>query len=809
LALCASGRAAQADTPLRRATAAGDYLHPLSSIANLELGRLAVVRGDYDMALKFFEEASYTAVYYPDPTVLEEAFRYGAVTHMMANRKGFFPPLANAIRWAKANRLRQLEASLLVLAAENSVVLGQTAEAAKRVEEARVAIGRRKMAAGRMGARENFAAAMVFFQQKKIAEGEAALTAAMNYMRQGSLWLYHLGLADSFYLTAGAGPSTSRVALDLFQSLLRDPQPGDWVADPMESLAVLTTPHPLPFEHWFNVAVVRKDYEGALEVADRARRHRFFSSLALGGRLESLRWVLEGPSELLDQQAQLQRQDLLTRYPAYEQLRVQAEAMRVKLAAMPLAASEKDPEAPKKQTQTIAQFTALAQTREAILREMAVRREPANMVFPPVRKTADILKSMPKGHAVLVFFSTSQAMYGFLLNSDRQEFWKVAASPTVLGRQTVALLREMGNYQQNHEVTLKDLSDTKWKQTAQELLSTLKKGSQPESWKKFDELVIVPDGVLWYVPFEALQVEGDGGLHPLISRSRIRYAPTASLATAVVDRPQKPQARTGVVVRRLYPRQDDGVAQAAFTQLAEAVPGCAALRSPLPGPSSVFAVLMDRLIVLDDLTSPSDQGPYGWSPLPLDRGKTGGSLSEWMTLPGGHPAEIILPGFHTVAEEGLKRVNRAAPGNEVFLSVCGLMASGARTILLSRWRTGGQTSFDLVREFAQELPHTTAADAWQRAVLVVAGSRLNLDAEPRVKRTTADEAPRANHPFFWSGYLLVDSGRPSAKPEAAPVPPVLNEKKPEAAPAPPVFNEKKPEAAPAPPVLKDNKEEKP
>ena len=46
------------------------------------------------------------------------------------------------------------------------------------------------------------------------------------------------------------------------------------------------------------------------------------------------------------------------------------------------------------------------------------------------------------------------------------------------------------------------------------------------------------------------------------------------------------------------------------------------------------------------------------------------------------------------------------PGNEVFLSVCGLMANGARTMLLSRWRTGGQTSFDLVREFIQELADT-------------------------------------------------------------------------------------------------------
>ena len=57
----------------------------------------------------------------------------------------------------------------------------------------------------------------------------------------------------------------------------------------------------------------------------------------------------------------------------------------------------------------------------------------------------------------------------------------------------------------------------------------------------------------------------------------------------------------------------------------------------------------------------------------------------------------------------------SADGSDLFLSIMGLMSSGVRTVLISRWRTGGQTSYDLVREFAQELPHTTPVDAWQRA----------------------------------------------------------------------------------------------
>jgi hypothetical protein len=87
-----------------------------------------------------------------------------------------------------------------------------------------------------------------------------------------------------------------------------------------------------------------------------------------------------------------------------------------------------------------------------------------------------------------------------------------------------------------------------------------------------------------------------------------------------------------------------------------------------------------------------------------------------------------------------------------------MLSTGARTLLISRWRTGGQSSLDLVREFAQELPHTSPSDAWQRAVLLLMEGRLNAAAEPRIKRTVGEQPIRGDHPFFWSGYMLVDSG---------------------------------------------------
>jgi hypothetical protein len=296
-------------------------------------------------------------------------------------------------------------------------------------------------------------------------------------------------------------------------------------------------------------------------------------------------------------------------------------------------------------------------------------------------------------------------------------------------------------------------------------------------------LVIVPDGALWYLPFDALQVKADRQLQSLISLHRIRYAPTLSLIS-YPGAGRSPLAETAVVLGKLYPHDDEKVARAAFDQLAAVVPGAVAIRTPPPAPSSIYSTLFQRLIVLDDMP-PLEQDAYGWSPAPIDRGKPGGTLRDWLALPWGGPDVIVLPGFHTAAEDSpkrddsSKRTHRGLPGNDLFLSVCGLMANGARTVLLSRWRTGGQTSFDLVREFVQELPRTSPADAWQRAVLLVSDSRLNLDAEPRVKHTSADETFKGDHPFFWAGYMLVDCGATPPKAEPKPDKPASEIKKPD------------------------------
>jgi tetratricopeptide (TPR) repeat protein len=758
LAMVSGGRLTEGMATLNRGIlAAGQFDHQLTATALFALGRLHLNSGKFEEALHLFHEASISAVYYPDYGLVEESIRYGMIAHLAANRKGPYPPLLTAAQWAKREDVRQMSASVLVCHAEHLGILGQTGPAATLLDEAQAMIGRRDMGAGSLGARLSYVRAVLAFQQRRTAQGDEALAAAMTYMRHGSLWLYQTRQVDRCFLSGQIttrGPITARAAMELYGELLRDPQAIDWVVRPMESLAVLMVPHRESWEHWFLVALERKEHETALEIADRARRHRFFSSLAYGGRLESLRWILEAPERDLPQVALLERQNLLAQYPAYQQLSQQVRKLRGELEAMPLVVE--DQAAAQKQRDAFQQLGTLSVQQEAILREMALRREPAEAVFPPVRSIKEIQAGLPDGQVLLAFFQARGELYGFLLNRERYAYWRVKSSANLV-RGITTLLREMGNYEGNRELTLKELADTSWKQTAKQVLDGLLEGSDADFSTKFPELVIVPDGVLWYLPFDALQVKVSEQLRPLISRFRIRYVPTASLAVPSSSL-SSTNATTAVVLGKLHPRDDGAVAQAAFKELTEVLPRSVAIaKSPLPAPSALYASVMRRLIVLDDL-NPAEQEVYGWAPIQLDRGKPGNLLTDWFVLPFGGPEVVILPGFHTAAESSLKRAPGNEPGTEIFLNACALMSTGAKTLLLSRWRTGGKLNQLVVREFAQELPHTSPADAWQRAVLVAVDTRLELDAEPRVQRVVEENPPRAVHPFFWAGYLLIDRG---------------------------------------------------
>jgi hypothetical protein len=425
-----------------------------------------------------------------------------------------------------------------------------------------------------------------------------------------------------------------------------------------------------------------------------------------------------------------------------------------------------------------------------------VRRDPADIVFPPLRNTKDIQQALPEGQVLLAFFATSRHMYAFLYSREKYANWQIH-SPLQLQKHMSNMLREMGNFDANHELGGNEFNKQTWRTSAARVMHLLLERSNVDLAGNFEEIVIVPDGLLWYLPFEALPVGKSERPKPLISQARVRYAPTVGLAVPV-QAMHKPKPQTGVVLGKVHPRDDESLAPATLEELQGAVEGVSGLPSALSAPSSAYRILLDSLIVLDDIEPAGDV--YEWSPMQLDRGKAGGALAHWFSLPWGGPTQLLLPGFHTAAENGARK-GAAGGGNELFLTICGLMSTGARTVLISRWRTGGQTAQDLMREFAQELPHTAPAAAWQRSVQAACDTPLDPQREPRIKSTAiTGEPPKAEHPLFWAGYLLADCGVLAEGQDPAPLASSKAEVAPGAAAADAPRGGQAPAAAPADPA---------
>jgi hypothetical protein len=220
---------------------------------------------------------------------------------------------------------------------------------------------------------------------------------------------------------------------------------------------------------------------------------------------------------------------------------------------------------------------------------------------------------------------------------------------------------------------------------------------------------------------------------------------------------------------------DEYLPQQAAAELAETATGAVVIDSPVATPSPLLASLAEQVISLADAEL-EPGAAYEFTPLPLDRSNSRGALGAWLTLPLPRCERLLLGGVHTAAETGLKARgrgrNKAADptaGREMFHASCALLASGAKTVLVSRWQTGGKTHRDLLREFAMELPHVPADQAWRRSVTLARSTPLDAEQEPRLKRPDEGvEPPAANHPLLWSGYLLVDTGYDPAPEPPAP-----------------------------------------
>lgn len=728
---------------LKRSVRSGGMDHPLTPIGLLESAYIAQSAKQDAVAGVLALEASYSAAVFDQFDLVEESLSLGATLHLKSNRS-VYAPLVNTIEWARRNDARLLQASMIVRLAECHSESGNPAASAAVLANAGQAIRPRNSLSGAVvSARLKYVTALNQFLTGNFNAGMTSLAAALQHFQNGSLWQYRLGLTESLL---ASGALNALQADQLYSLLLGDPTEELWLTAPFETIAFLVTPHTASIERWFEIVVKRRDFRRAVEISELLRRHRFFASLPLGGRLMGFRWQLEAPEMALTKSALRKRAEFMNANVVYRKSSEEIKLISQQLAGMDMFPEAKSDE--ERQLNTLLKkLQTISAAQENLLASNALRRIPSDLSFPPAQRLNDLRNTLREDQAVYLTVATFNGYHQMLVTKGTVRYLGFSGIRNV-HRAVATWLRQLGVNEQ--AVDFAKLNEDDWKKSSREMVKLLFPDSKAEDWEAINELLIIPDGAFWYLPFEALLIKDQDDNERFLSEAvHVRYAPTLALGIGA-QRKTKDLEKLAVVTAQLHPRTDAELSGEAFAELKLEMPDAQRVES-IRKPINAFTAFVDSILVWSQIR-PVRGAPYNLAPMQLGTEKSAGTLGAMMTLPWRGPQQIVMP---TYQAEGITMRGKIV-GSEMFLTTTAMMASGARSILISRWSTGGQTSLDLTRQFVQKQKPEGVAKALANSRKAVRESVLNPDVEPRLRFKASDPESKAAHPFFWASHMLIE-----------------------------------------------------
>ncbi|MFM8284572.1 MAG: tetratricopeptide repeat protein [Planctomycetaceae bacterium] len=772
----AQGKSQQAVPLLERGMSLADGLdHGLTGWALIVLGRIALESGNADAAATLFEDAAAAAAEARDARAVEEALRLAFASRMAGGDGGVPAAIGAACEWARGE-LPALRANLLALEAEALAITGDAPGAVARLKAIDPRILQVNQGRGGIAAQAAYANALAAFAAGDNAAGTAEFDRALAIARPRSPRLHQLGLAVERSMAGAAGMS-DRQADALFSRLLADPAPREFGLDPLASLTVISTPRQEAFDAWL-VAAARRGSEAFLAASDAATRARWLVRQPFGGRRMAIERILDADPAALDAPAATRRAALLARSPDLSRLLADTQRIRTGLSTAILerggdaADTDAVPSLPGAAADWQAFLDATAR-RRGFVDVIAAGRDPTVIDFPPAAG-ADVRARLRPREMVLSFHWTATGLYGALESRDRVALWQVP-QPAAVYRELATLFREIGLFEGTVPVTSDNLSAGRWRDSVATLERLLFEPSRVALGAGIDDLVIVPDGPLWYLPFDLLPVGSgadDDARRPLGEICRTRISPTRGLVCLRTAAPRAAGA-LGIHAGRRTRGARIGESDWVVDHLSERIDRVLPLPSRTPARAlGLAASLCENLLVLDEMPLDAPIGPRPLLVAGVDRGAdrspAGVTFADWLGAPAKRPRCVILPDVQTPMVEATAA---GRGGEELFEIAMTLLAAGAERALVSRWRMAGRASVDLIGEFLIGLDESDREDAaelsppgaasWRRAVEIVGAEAPDLAAEPRIRPDPDSRLVDARHPLFWAGYMVIEPGSAS------------------------------------------------
>lgn len=695
-------------------------------IATESLGDVASGRGDTSRAAQLYERAVALARRLDNPNLLAEALTSLAGVH---------------IDWADYARAHALlEQALAARSAhpdQIASVYNDLGLVAQLQGEADLAAGHYRRAhamAEEIG--DRYLAARVLSNQAVLAQEQGDLAGALDNARRAialaeevgdrEALVSHWQIAGSLHEEQGQ-LAEARAAYERSLELARAVDSKSQVSEGLESLAGL--------------ALARGDGATALALADEAAalaaetggREAFWRcrtlagrALAAAGRLPEARAAFSEAVQKIEAVRRDLSGGLQVRRFFRSRLVPYQELMQLEIGAGDARAALRLSEAGK--ARLLLDF--LNQSRAA---------PEAAAAIPPV------LEPPPAGLAPVVGADTLVLVYAVL----DERTWLFQLAPGEASGEAVLRVVEIPMGRAKLAGAVEDLRrrlarrDLGFAAAARQLYGLLLAPAEAEL-RRLHRLVLVPDGPLWNLPFQALE---DGAGRPLLERHALSYAPSLAVLTRLAGRPPSPPFAAGALLAVGNPAPAGG----GLAALPEAEDEVRAL-------GRLYRAPTDQ-VWIGNAASEARVKARARS-YPILHFATHGVLEDRHPL---YSHLLLAPSAGSAEEDGLLEVweilRLHLEAELVILSACqtargtlgegegligltwAFLAAGSRSVVASQWEVDSAATRELMVEFHRRLvAGKPKAEALQ-------GAARALAAEPRYR-----------HPFYWAGFVLVGDG---------------------------------------------------
>lgn len=683
-------------------------------------------------------------------------------------------------------RSRMASLHCYLVAADAAISAGRVEPAAEYLQTALALTGRGDMQLPRMKAYSAYLAARVAAKNGQsigsasAVEMTAALTTVNDFILYGGNqrrpiismpFLYQVDI-----LMASLGGNVGNQSAKRILNVYASPSGIElWRQDPLNALVAINFDDMALHAALLRLASLENDGVGVLQQTDRVLAKRFTTQLPMQGRVLQLRTLASASTDSMWPSI---RQSMENPLPAVKRVRELTQASLVippPAAAPAPAPADKGKPVAAAPAQGSVRSLADAQIMEALLSDLALSRIGVPEVNPPRVATTDVAE-IPAGTVLLTFVIDSGRIIGTASRDGATRTWVVPGAsrlPAIVSR----LLQDIGAAQSRGKRVPDD--DTQWKATAAKIRSYLLPADSDWTEEGLKRIIIVPDGPLWYLPFELLPVvtnadsaqetkptkedakkkedaaqDGDQPKPASVWADAIEleYAPTPGLALRHVAAATSAD-RIAMISGNFFAVRDAQANESMLADVMQTADNPLVTSLAAAPPTDRIGLDIGHLIVAAPVT-PNLIGPLATQLVPADSagGRGGGdwdTLRDWVRFPASGPKSVFLPGLRTSAA-----TPKVGDGSELFFPMVSLQSSGVREVGLSRWPTGGASAATVLSEVVSELPHTSLAAAIRRGTVVLRQTELSLSREPLLGKADSEVTELTGaQPLFWATYL--------------------------------------------------------